>query len=385
MEIQTEHWPELLRRITMEMTKCCDTMTLGDVKEGISLCSRLLSKVMPSMKTVEKERTEPELSVNNENRKKELESSSEHDMNEWGVIELKGTRDKSRRSDMPSETSLENSPEGVVKEAPDGEVFKEEGNKIESLVAAGEKEMVAMAEHYNGEADAANVNDTDTQDELDEWSDFQEGESSSELTATNPESNEEDSSREQKSTLADRSEEKKLSKDTKRLFQPSLIQACVKYFQNFYAKFCVQRVLKHVSSFCFSDETVGGVINKECHTALRASGIVNDAMWKQIKEGETNLVDKFVRDTYKPQSNLKGRGSVAGPTALVSSLRSVQSYKSCAEAFAAACKLLLELSCFPVWAGNESKSEKSATDGNEGLYKMGPPVPVSRLFPVTST
>ena len=385
MEIQTEHWPELLRRITMEMTKCCDTMTLGDVKEGISLCSRLLSKVMPSMKTVEKERTEPELSVNSENRKKELESSSEHDMNEWGVIELKGTRDKSRRSDMPSETSLENSPEGVVKEAPDGEVFKEEGNKIESLVAAGEKEMVAMAEHYNGEADAANVNDTDTQDELDEWSDFQEGESSSELTATNPESNEKDSSREQKSTLADRSEEKKLSKDTKRLFQPSLIQACVKYFQNFYAKFCVQRVLKHVSSFCFSDETVGGVIHKECHTALRASGIVNDAMWKQIKEGETNLVDKFVRDTYKPQSNLKGRSSVAGPTALVSSFRSVQSNKSCAGAFAAACKLLLELSCFPVWAGNESKSEKSATDGNEGLYKMGPPVPVSRLLSVTST
>ena len=34
-------------------------------------------------------------------------------------------------------------------------------------------------------------------------------------------------------------------------------------------------------------------------------------------------------------------------------------------------KLLLELSCFPVWAGEESKSEKSATDGNEGLYKMG--------------
>ncbi|EDO38328.1 predicted protein, partial [Nematostella vectensis] len=49
VETQTEHWPELLRRITMEMTSRCEMMSLSEVREGICLCSKLLSKVMPSM------------------------------------------------------------------------------------------------------------------------------------------------------------------------------------------------------------------------------------------------------------------------------------------------------------------------------------------------
>lgn len=363
MEIQTEHWPELLRRITIEMTKRCETMTLGDVKEGISLCSRLLSKVMPSMKTIEKERSDSEVFADSKNRKKEFESSSEHDLNDWGVIELKGTVEESKTGVIPPEEKPESSQEVFGKEMPKGEVKEKEDNRIESLVAAGEKEMVAMAEQYNGEADLADNNE-DTQDELDEWSDFQEGESSGELNAPNPE----DSNREEKPTPVGRSEEERLSKDTKRLFQPSLIQACVKYFQNFFAKFSVERVLKHVNSLCADDVTTGGVMSKECYTALRASGIVSDAMWKQMEERENAAKDKLEQDACKSKPNLKERRNVAGPTALVSSFRSMQSFKSCAEAFAAACKLLLELSCFPVWAGKDSESEKTASDNTEGLY-----------------
>lgn len=85
-----EYWFEFLCRIMMEMIKCCDIMILGDVKEGILLCFRFFFKVMLFMKIVEKERIEFELFVNNENCKKELESLFEYDMNEWGVIELKG-------------------------------------------------------------------------------------------------------------------------------------------------------------------------------------------------------------------------------------------------------------------------------------------------------
>lgn len=59
------------------------------------------------------------------------------------------------------EMLLENFLEGVVKEVFDGEVFKEEGNKIELFVVVGEKEMVVMVEYYNGEVDVVNVNDID--------------------------------------------------------------------------------------------------------------------------------------------------------------------------------------------------------------------------------
>lgn len=335
------------------MTKRCETMALEDVKEGICLCSRLLSKVMPSMKT----------SAESKDRKKEFEGSSEHELNEWSIIDLTGTVQDDKNVDHPPEKSLESSEEVFVEETPveSGVTDEEEVTTVESVVTSSEKESDSTTKQHDGEADSADNNE-DTQDELDEWSDFQEVESPSELNAA---INEEESSRRDKKT---NDREDMLSKDTKHLFQPSLIQACVKFFQNFFAKFAVERVLKHVNSLCVSDVSAAQMINKECYTALRASGVVSDVMWKQMEEVGNAARDKLVEDAGKTQTTLKARRNVVGPTALVSSFRSMQSFKNCAEAFAAACKLLLELSCFPVWGGKDSESEKTTADKNEGMY-----------------
>lgn len=368
MEIQTEHWPELLRRITIEMTKRCETMTLEDVKEGICLCSRLLSKVMPSMKTIDRERNDSVWSAESKDRKKEFEGSSEHELTEWSVIDLKGNVEDAKKVDLPQapEKSLESSQEVFVEEKAESEATddEEENTKTEEVVAPNEQELDLITEQRDVGTDSAD-NTEDTQDELDEWSDFHEVESSSELNTVNPASSEEDSSRQDKTLV--RSGEEMLSKDAKHLFQPSLIQACVKYFQNFFAKFAVERVLKHVNSLCLSDVSAQGIMNKECYTALRASGVVSDAMWKQMEEVSNATRDKLAEDVCKTPMTLRARRNVVGPTALVSAFRSMQSSKNCAEAFAAACKLLLELSCFPVWCGKDSESQKTTADKNEGV------------------
>lgn len=363
MEIQTEHWPELLRNITIEMTKRCGTMALEDVKEGICLCSRLLSKVMPSMKTRDKKRNDSRWHAENEERTNELEGSAEHELKEWSIIDLKGAKEDNKKVDLARENSLESSQEVFVEETAENEdTDGEEDKKIVSIVDSNEKELNLMelnllAEQREGGIDSADY-DEETQDELDEWSDFQEVESSSELNAVN---------------LADgrdktlgKSGENMPSKNSEHLFQPSLIQACVKYFQNFFAKFVVERVIKNVNSLRVSNESASGIMSKECYTALRASGIVSDAMWKQIEKVCNTTKNELVEDACKTQTNLKARRNVTGPTALVASFRSVQSSKNCAEAFAAACKLLLKLSCFPVWGGKDAEQQRTTTDKKEG-------------------
>ena len=368
MEIQTEHWPELLRRITIEMTKRCETMTLEDVKEGICLCSRLLSKVMPSMKTRDKQRNDSGWDPENKDRKNELESSAEHELKEWSIIDLKGAKKDNKEADLAPENSLESSQEVFVEETAESEDGdEEEDRKIESVVESNEKELNLMelnllAEQRNGGIDSTDNNE-DTQDELDEWSDFQEVESSNELNAVDPAITEEDG---RDKTLA-KSGENVPSKNSEHLFQPSLIQACVKYFQNFFAKFVVERVIKHVNSLRVSNESTPGMMSKECYAALRASGIVSDAMWKQIEKACNATRNELIEDACETQTNLKARRNVTGPTALVASFRSVQSSKNCAEAFAAACKLLLKLSCFPVWGGKDSESQRTTTDKKEGV------------------
>ena len=365
MEIQTEHWPELLRRITIEMTKRCETMALEDVKEGICLCSRLLSKVMPSMKTRDKERNDSRWDAENKDRKNELEGSAEHELKEWSIIDLKGAKEDNKKVDLAPENSLESSQEVFVDDADESEdTDAEEDKKIDSVVDSNEKELNLMelnllAEQREGGIDSANYNE-DAQDELDEWSDFQEVESSSELNAVNPADGRD-------KTIV-KSGENIPTKNSEHLFQPSLIQACAKYFQNFFAKFVVERVIKHVNSLRVSNECTPGMMSKECYTALRASGIVSDAMWKQIEKACNTTRNELVEDTCKTQTNLKARRNVTAPTALVASFRSVQSAKNCAEAFAAACKLLLKLSCFPVWGGKDSEQPRTTTDNKEGNF-----------------
>ena len=366
MEIQTEHWPELLRRITIEMTKRCKIMSLEDIKEGIYLCSKLLSKVMPSMKPVDKDRAASE-------QRKDLEGSSEHELNGWSIIEFK----RNARDESKGEKSLESSQEVFMEEPGQSEGTKgEETIRIEEEkpVALSEKGVDDEAEDGDGEGDSEDKYE-DTQEELDEWSDFQEVEQGNEKLRTSGFESE-SSTVDREARISEKDEGQKgqtLGKDaregtrTQQPFQSSLIQACVKYFQDFFARFVVERVLKHLNSLCRGRVNALGTTNKECYTALRASGLISDGMWRLVDQGDRPASEKITEDACKKQGTLRERRNVVGPTMLVSSFRSMQSCRNCAEAFVAACKLLLELSCFPVCAEKDSESCKTSSDENKGM------------------
>lgn len=336
------------------MTKRCETMTLDDVKEGICLSSKLLSKVMPSMKTVDTQ--EPSSS---KDQRKELEGSSEHELNEWSVIELEPRPDGDSKKIPPLESS-ETVQNGITKE------------EVEKEKVSVEKEADTTAEGDGQENDKLE----DTQESLDEWSDFNETDPnfrSSEVESS--ESSNELSTLDSKTEISEKShfhESKTVGRggagkaQVQQPFQSSLIQACVKYFQDFFARFVMERVLKRLNSLSVDSVNSLGVRSKQCYTAVRASGLISESTWKELDNGNHTAREKQEESACQTEASLKARRNVVGPTMLVSSFRSMQSSRKCAGAFVAACKLLLELSCFPVCSGRDSDSEEITTDQNEG-------------------
>ena len=329
-------------------------MTLDDVKEGICLSSKLLSKVMPSMKTVDTQ--EPSSS---KDQRKELEGSSEHELNEWSVIELEPRPDGDSKKIPPLESS-ETVQNGITKE------------EVEKEKVSVEKEADTTAEGDGQENDKLE----DTQESLDEWSDFNETDPnfrSSEVESS--ESSNELSTLDSKTEISEKShfhESKTVGRggagkaQVQQPFQSSLIQACVKYFQDFFARFVMERVLKRLNSLSVDSVNSLGVRRKQCYTAVRASGLISESTWKELDNGNHIAREKQEESACQTGGSLKTRRNVVGPTMLVSSFRSMQSSRKCAGAFVAACKLLLELSCFPVCSGRDSDSEEITTDQNEG-------------------
>ena len=329
-------------------------MTLDDVKEGICLSSKLLSKVMPSMKTVDTQ--EPSSS---KDQRKELEGSSEHELNEWSVIELEPRPDGDSKKIPPLESS-ETVQNGITKE------------EVEKEKVSVEKEADTTAEGDGQENDKLE----DTQESLDEWSDFNETDPnfrSSEVESS--ESSNELSTLDSKTEISEKShfhESKTVGRggagkaQVQQPFQSSLIQACVKYFQDFFARFVMERVLKRLNSLSVDSVNSLGVRSKQCYTAVRASGLISESTWKELDNGNHTAREKQEESACQTEASLKARRNVVGPTMLVSSFRSMQWSRKCAGAFVAACKLLLELSCFPVCSGRDSDSEEITTDQNEG-------------------
>ena len=333
-------------------------MTLDDVKEGICLSSKLLSKVMPSMKTVDTQ--EPSSS---KDQRKELEGSSEHELNEWSVIELEPRPDGDSNKIPPLESS-ETVQNGITKE------------EVEKEKVSVEKEADTTAEGDGQENDKLE----DTQESLDEWSDFNETDPnfrSSEVESS--ESSNELSTLDSKTEISEKShfhESKTVGRggagkaQVQQPFQSSLIQACVKYFQDFFARFVMERVLKRLNSLSVDSVNSLGVRSKQCYTAVRASGLISESTWKELDNGNHTAREKQEESACQTEASLKARRNVVGPTMLVSSFRSMQSSRKCAGAFVAACKLLLELSCFPVCSGRDSDSEEITTDQNEGTVSV---------------
>ena len=327
-------------------------MTLDDVKEGICLSSKLLSKVMPSMKTVDTQKP-----ISSKDQRKELEGSSEHELNEWSVIELE-PRPEGDSNKIPALESSETVQNGITKE------------EVEKEKVSGEKEADTTADGQE------NDKLEDTQESLDEWSDFNETDPnfrSSEIESS--ESSNELSTVDSKTEVSEKShfhDSKTVGRggagktQVQQPFQSSLIQACVKYFQDFFARFVMERVLKRLNSLSVDSVNSLGVRSKQCYTAVRASGLISESTWKELDNGNHIAREKQEESACQTEGSLKARRNVVGPTMLVSSFRSMQSSRKCAGAFVAACKLLLELSCFPVCSGRDSDSEEITTDQNEG-------------------
>uniref|UniRef100_A0ABM0MUJ4 Protein dopey-1-like n=1 Tax=Saccoglossus kowalevskii TaxID=10224 RepID=A0ABM0MUJ4_SACKO len=51
METQTEHLPELLCQITISLTNHASIVSVDDINDGLKLCNKILTKVLPSMAT----------------------------------------------------------------------------------------------------------------------------------------------------------------------------------------------------------------------------------------------------------------------------------------------------------------------------------------------
>ena len=388
MEIQTEHWPELLRRITIEMTKRCDTMSLEEVREGICLCSKLLSKVMPSLKTIENARTGSvwsaaeamltgvENAVINERLRsernspgKEFEDSSEVELNEWSIIELKRSGDvendnEESMNDKSFETCDDRSENGAVDSA-ERETTEEttlighagQGSTIrnvyeEDIGKDGIKDT--PKDEYNGVLD---VNGVASHALLHEFESSNELDSKSGQSGSSNEANDVDDVFESRHV---EEQGKALTQQTKHLFQPSLIQACVKFYQNFFARFVVERVLRN-------NERAQEASKKDCYLALQANGLFSKNVWTEIKKGLDTEREKLMEEPA-----LEGTFKATADKSITSArgLRSTPLSKNCAEAFIAACKLLLELSCFPVCCGKDSELEKIGSGAAEGKYSF---------------
>ena len=54
-ETQTEHLPELLRHVTNSLAKHCTHLADAEINTCLQLCTRILSRVLPSMNPVQKQ------------------------------------------------------------------------------------------------------------------------------------------------------------------------------------------------------------------------------------------------------------------------------------------------------------------------------------------
>ncbi|KAK3711633.1 hypothetical protein QZH41_014061 [Actinostola sp. cb2023] len=391
VETQTDHWPRLLCHVTMEMTSRCQSLSLVEIGEGISLCSKLLSKVMPSMKIVEKSHKADSVSMtssyvsdsekdnlnaknsehrlhngpmshftesfpserksvnsNDSNTKDELTDTSDSPARKvsrgrvihvarisagadgWSVVDLRKRLETEVNGDVADQQSydedseLTESGEGDVNETEDSGSANENQNYSEKT--QNEKTDSEMKENQS------EIEKEDEREEYDEWSECDDR--GYDVTKTVLKS---------ASGFSTESTESTSPNMTANLFQPSLIQSCVHYFQSFFSAFVNQRIIASNSSSYYENS---GSSNR------RNSEIILQEILSKDSSNEKHTTNSGLTDV------ISERGlDVLLPWEQESSLL-------CAEAFAAACKLLVELSCFPVYCTNDFiYSDPNHTDG----------------------
>jgi hypothetical protein len=402
IETQTEHWPRLLRHITMEMTSRCRSMSLREISEGICLCSKLLSKVMPSMKTVEKPGRDSSMSITGSDKPEgrygnhsssETKTDELNDLNFRGDLQSSSTDSSSssarkgrvvqvaRISVGENELSgwsvvdlrkrLENGATG----AGDQQSYDEESELTESGKTTDEttdkKDVLKTNEDKNEKKNQErSTNDSNKedieQDDYEEWMECQES-----VDVINTGGFDECVTKDECVTIDERVTKDEQSGDQassadspNHSFQPSLIQSCIDYFQSFFSEFVNQRIIASSTNVAEFGQTAP---SSRKNSEFLLDKLLNT---KKCSENRNTEGQKDGSDLDKEKD--ARRWDKRLPWEQQSSLL-------CAEAFAAACRLLVELSCFPVYCTNDLVTDNQ-TDGKLTLDEIKPNIVICRFF-----
>ena len=400
-------------------------MSLNEVKDGICLCSKLLSKVMPSMKAPGKTRSgsvQMKDSVSSDRdetteRKEDGEGlpatdvavAGGEDLEDWDVIDFRTRRRRKKRSKQsgsaavspkPSKKVTDREAAGDVASENAGDVApvrEDEGNgdevTVEKHQVKGEEEEKKCEDATNADhgpnderlqagnqRTAVDRSEGEVDTELNEWGDF--GGTSRLTEETKAESsntrtqigNEDRSERPwENSGMAtghesgDEFMEASLGTNVP---QPTLIQSCACDFQRFFAKFVEERILAMTSppSSPENPNLRTERANSEIAPHLNTDRLLNEDLLspRPAAQQERSLVPSEARIELKALMCDRVKRKKSANSAKFPAVTTEP--RLGAEAFAAACKLLVEFSCFPVYCGADWTS--GSLDNGEGTLTL---------------
>lgn len=394
----------------MEMTSRCQSMSLVEVREGICLCSKLLSRVMPSMKPVER-RTQSSMSVagsvasekaaeryasnhgnhgyhsNHGNHSNHISLSNQNESlapyntykqftsstdssslsitddsiydsiirdesyssstetgssptretsngrlvhvaristgeDGWSVVDLR-KRLETGASSVGEQPSYDES-ESTETDDDDDEIIdnknilKTEGKAMKK----GESKEKDPNKEITEEAD---------QDDYEEWMECQESIDVSQDCVTKEERVTREDSVINDGEFGDQAS---TPGSPNRSFQPSVIQSCIDYFQSFFSEFVNNRIISSSSNVSEFRQTI------KSNSEYFLDELLSLEKCSDNKESTAN--EKKDSSDMDKEKRLDKRLPWEQESSLM-----------CAEAFAAACRLLVELSCFPVYCTSD--------------------------------
>lgn len=255
----------------------------------------------------------------------------------WSVVDLRNrleTEVKGETNDQPSQNEITESDDSEINKTDD------ETEKRDPDFANNEKEAQNGKKDNKIKENGSEIEKEEESESYDEWSECQESCDPSGLTALKSASG-----------VSIESTDSNFSKVATNAFQPSLVQSCVHYFQAFFSEFVNQRIIT-TQNTPSTEKNVNG-------NRRNSAVILEELLSTPGEEKETDSSNEK-RDGCDVISSEKGLDERL-PWEHESSLL-------CAEAFAAACRLLVELSCFPVYCSNDySYHDPNQLDGKCAL------------------
>lgn len=237
----------------------------------------------------------------------------------WSVVDLRKRLETEVNNDQQLD---ENENDGFESEQ------KEIGQEEEKIEKSRERKQNQNGKKQQKPEDEekASMHDIDKEDEsegFDEWAECQETVDDDTATTTLKSA----------SGVSVESTDSSFSKAATNAFQPSLVQSCVHYFQAFFSEFVNQRII-----------AAKGLVLSEYKESSnrRHSEVVLEELLSKPEENDSKKMPFEKKEGERKRNGLDVRLPWEHENSLL-----------CGEAFGAACRLLVELSCFPVYCTNE--------------------------------